>query len=86
MAAGSGEESGTGGGGGGSRSEILSRISKMGQPMLPMTPPSSAAAASDHQVSSSVYRYQSDQAILYDICPIIVMSAYTGTVEYYYVA
>ncbi|MCG8620608.1 MAG: hypothetical protein MJE68_01235, partial [Proteobacteria bacterium] len=54
MAAGSGEESGTGGGGGGSRSEILSRISKMGQPMLPMTPPSSAAATSDHQVSSSV--------------------------------
>ena len=51
MAAGSGEESGTGGGGGGSRSEILSRISKMGQPMLPMTPPSSAAATSDHQVS-----------------------------------
>ena len=73
MAAGSGEESGTGGGGGGSRSEILSRISKMGQPMLPMTPPSSAAATSDHQVSSSVYHYQSDQAILYDISPIIVI-------------
>ena len=34
-------------------------------------------------VSSSVYRYQSDQAILYDISPIIVMSAYTCTVEYY---
>ena len=39
----------------------------------------------DHQVSSSVYRYQSDQAILYDISPIIVMSAYTCTVEYYVV-
>ena len=54
MATGSGEESGTGGGGGGSRSEILSRISKMGQSMLPMAPPASAAATSDHQVLSSV--------------------------------
>ena len=56
MAAGSGEESGTGGGGGGggSRSEILSRISKMGQPMLPMAQPASAAATSDHQVSKLI--------------------------------
>ena len=54
MAAGSGEESGTGGGGGGSRSEILSRISKMGQPMLPMAPHASAAGTSDHQVSMSL--------------------------------
>ena len=43
----SGEESGTGG----SRSEILSRISKMGQPMLPMNLPTSAAASGDSQVS-----------------------------------
>ena len=28
------------------RSEILSRISKMGQPMLPMTPPSSSSTGS----------------------------------------
>ena len=53
MATGSGEESGTGGGGGGggTRSEILSRISKMGQSMLPVAPPTSAAATSDHPVN-----------------------------------
>ena len=52
MTAGSGEESGTGGGG--SRSEILSRISKMGQSMLPVAVPTSGAATNDHQVLSSV--------------------------------
>ena len=37
-------------GSGGSRSEILSRISKMGQSMLPVNLPASAAASSDPQV------------------------------------
>ena len=49
MTTASGEESSTGG----SRSEILSRISKMGQSMLPVNPQSSAAAGTDPQVSPS---------------------------------
>lgn len=46
----SGEESGTGG----SRSEILSRISKMGQSMLPVNPSSSAHNTGDAQVQCTV--------------------------------
>ena len=33
------------------RSEILSRISKMGQPMLPMTPPTPSSTGSGEEAS-----------------------------------
>ena len=36
------------------RSEILSRISKMGQPMLPMTPHTAGSAEEEVSITSSL--------------------------------